>query len=63
MIQNVGTRWESCKHLIDRLNREVNKGKQTSTAGTVLMVYLNYLKKSPNTSNSNITTRILFGLM
>ena len=26
--RKVGTRWGSCKHLIDLFNREVNKGKK-----------------------------------
>ena len=43
--QNIGTRWRSCRHLIDRLNWEVNKGKQTSIAGTSFMVYPNYFRK------------------
>ena len=32
-------------HPIDLLNREVNKGKKISIAGSSFMVYLNYLRK------------------
>ena len=45
MRQNVGTRWKSCKHPIDRLNRKVNKDKQTSIAQTNFMIYINYFRK------------------
>ena len=47
MRRKVGTRWGSCRHPIDHLNQEVNKGKQTSIAGTGFMVYFNYFRKVP----------------
>jgi hypothetical protein len=47
MRRKVGTRWGNCRHPIDLLNREVNKGKKTSIAGSGCMVYLDYFRKVP----------------
>lgn len=47
MRRKVGTRWGNCRHPIDLLNREVNKGKKTSIAGSGCMVYFNYFRKVP----------------
>ena len=43
----VGTRWGNCRHPINLLNREVNKGKKSSIAGSGYMVYLIYFIKVP----------------
>ena len=47
MRRKVGTRWGSCRHPIDLLNREVNKGKKINIVGSSFMVYLNYFRKVP----------------
>ena len=41
------TRWRSCKHPIDLLNRKVNndKIKKTSIVISGFMIYLNYFRK------------------
>ena len=44
MRRKVDTGWGSCRHPINCLNWEVNKGKQTSIAITGFMVYLDYFR-------------------
>ena len=45
MRREVGTRWKNCRHPIDLLNGEVNKGKESSIVGSSFMIYLDYFRK------------------